>query len=214
MKRELLVVDDIARAAADIFLEVAPRSVALAGGNTPRALYELLASLPFDWPATDVFFGDERCVAADDPASNYRMAHEALLSKVAARVHRMRGETCDAAGYEAELRAIFGPRIPEFDLVFLGLGADGHTASLVPGDSASLGERERLVVAVERPDHRRLSLTLPVLSAAKRVVFLVAGAEKAAALELLLGDGDIPAALVQAPKITVVTDLRPPAARI
>ena len=206
MNRELLVVDDIAAAAATIFLDLAPRTVVLAGGSTPQALYELLATRAYRWSETAVFFGDERCVPPDDLASNYRMAHEALLSKVEARVHRMRGESCDAVGYETELREVFGPGIPEFDVIFLGLGADGHTASLFPGDLAALAERERLVIEVERPDFRRLSLTLPLLSAAKRVVFLVAGAEKTWALRALMAGRDIPAAMVRAREVTVICD--------
>ena len=136
MKRELLVVPDIAEAAADLFLRQRPRTVVLAGGRTPRPLYARLAREEYDWSAVDVFFGDERCVPPDHPDSNFRMADEALLSMVPARVHRMPGETCDAAGYEEELRAVFGNGLPTFDLVFLGMGPDGHTASLFPGDPA------------------------------------------------------------------------------
>ena len=152
-----------------------------------------------------MFFGDERCVPPDHPDSNYRMAYEALLSHVQARVHRMPGETCDAAAYEEELTRVFGPGLPEFDLVLLGLGEDGHTASLFPGDPA-LDITDRRVVRVERPDHPRLTLTLPVLSAAKVVMFLVSGESKREALGRLLAGADIPAARVRARQVIVIAD--------
>ena len=202
---ELIVADDIAHTAAELFLSLTPRTVALAGGSTPRTLYERLASSDFPWSDADIFFGDERCVPPDDPASNYRMARETLLSKVDARVHRMRGESCDAAGYERELREVFGPGWPRFDLVLLGLGEDGHTAALFPGDPA-LDVRDRLVVRVERPDRARLTLTLPVLSAARAALFLVAGAAKKQALRRLVAGDDIPAARVRAGRVVVVAD--------
>ena len=205
MKRELIVAEDAAGAAAALFIELQPRTVALAGGSTPQALYERLATLAYRWAETDVFFGDERCVPPDHPDSNFRLADEAWLSKVPARVHRMMGETCHAAAYEGELRAVFGAGTPAFDLVLLGLGPDGHTASLFPGDAA-LSETERLVVRVVRPDHARLTLTLPVLSAAKVALFLVTGANKAARLRELMNDGDIPAARVLAQRVIVVAD--------
>jgi len=203
--RELSVVADVATAAEALFLELGPRTVALSGGSTPKVLYQRLASANYPWEETDVFFGDERCVPPDDPDSNFRMASEALLSKVPARVHRMHGEDCDAGGYAADLEATFGPGIPQFDLVFLGLGPDGHTASLFPGDPA-LEERVKTVLRVDRPDHSRLTLTLPVLSAAKVAVFLVVGGAKRAMLAQLLADGDIPAARVAARRIVIIAD--------
>lgn len=205
MTPELIVADDVAAKATELFLELAPRTVALAGGSTPRATYERVSQASFDWRGVEVFFGDERCVPRDDPGSNYRMAHTALLSKVLARVHRMRGESCDAEGYEAELRSVFGDQLPRFDLVLLGLGEDGHTASLFPGDAA-LDERVRWVVEVERPDYKRLTLTLPVLSAARAAMFLVTGEPKRAALRQLLKGEDIPAARVEAERVVVVAD--------
>lgn len=205
LKRELLVTSDIAQAAADLFLRQRPRTVALAGGLTPEALYERLATLEYDWDAVEVFFGDERCVPPDHPDSNFRMANEALLSRVPARVHRMRGETCDAAGYEEELHAGFGGGLPAFDLVFLGMGADGHTASLFPGDPA-LEETRRLVVKVERPDHSRLTLTLPVLSSARLAVFLVSGGDKREVLGRVLAGEDLPAARVAARRVVLIAD--------
>jgi 6-phosphogluconolactonase len=203
---ELIVAEDIATECVRRFLDASPRTLALSGGRTPRPVYERLAALNYPWNETRIFFGDERCVPPDDPASNYRMAFEALLSRVPAEVHRMRGETCDASQYEEDLRRTFGPGVPSFDLALLGLGEDGHTASLFPGDPA-LQEHERLAVRVERPDHPRLTLTLPVLSAAKLVIFLVSGADKRDALtKLLAGDTTIPAARVHAARVLVIAD--------
>lgn len=202
---ELVVSDDVAETAVNLFLELSPRTLALAGGTTPRAMYERLALTSFDWSSADVFFGDERCVPLDNEASNYGMARAALLARVPAKVHRMHGESCDARGYEAELRSVFGRQVPRFDLVLLGLGQDGHTASLFPGDTA-LNEQERWVIAVDRPDWRRLTLTLPVLSAAKVAMFLVTGVRKREALGNLLNGADIPAARVAAERVILVTD--------
>ncbi|HEU5393866.1 MAG TPA: 6-phosphogluconolactonase [Candidatus Methylomirabilis sp.] len=180
-------------------------TVAFSGGSTPADLYCLLATsshregLP--WDRTHVFWGDERCVPPEDPASNYGAARALLLSQVpipAANVHRMRGEEEPgraALEYEAELRAAFGLTaggVPRFDLLLLGLGEDGHTASLFPG-SPALRETDRLVVApfVEPLSASRLTLTLPVLNAAREILVLVAGGGKATALrEALEGDRD------------------------
>lgn len=202
---ELVIADDLRRVAAELFQESAPRTIALAGGATPAPVYARLATLEYPWTETQIFFGDERCVPPGDFDSNYRMAQSTLLSKVAATVYRMPGETCDAMAYERDIEATFGPGVPRFDLIFLGLGADGHTASLFPGDP-SLDERERLVVRVARPDHSRLTLTLPVLSAAKLAVFLVAGTAKRDALARLLRGDDIPAACVRADRVLVIAD--------
>jgi 6-phosphogluconolactonase len=191
-------------------------TVALAGGATPRSLYALLATAAYrdrvPWAAVHLFFGDERCVPPDHPESNFRMVKESLLDQVpipAAQVHRMQGEDprpdAAAARYEDELRAAFGlagDELPRFDLVLLGLGADGHTASLFPG-SPALAERWRLVLpaTVEGFVARRLTLTLPVLNAAARVAFLVAGRAKARALAAVVrgapGDPALPAARVE-----------------
>jgi 6-phosphogluconolactonase len=179
----------------------------LAGGATPRAAYALLAEpgAAVAWDRVEVFFGDERCVPPDHPDSNYRMAAEALLSRVplaAGKVHRIRGEDDPAeaaAAYEAELRALARGEVPRLDLVLLGMGPDGHVASLFPGSQA-LGERRRLAVAVERPAGRGVTLTLPVLNAARAVAFLVAGVEKAERIrEILTGEADplVPARLVR-----------------
>jgi 6-phosphogluconolactonase len=205
MRRELLVTSDIAETAVGLFLRQRPRTLVLAGGRTPRAFYARLAREKYDWSKVDVFFSDERCVPPDHPDSNFRMARETLLSRVTARVHRMHGETCDAVGYEGELRLVFGKGLPSFDLVFLGMGADGHTASLFPGDPA-LEETQRLVAKVARPDHQRLTLTLPVLSASKLAVFLVSGAEKREALRRVLAGDDLPAARVAARRVVIIAD--------
>ena len=192
----------LAQAAADAFVEAAAQAkrftVALAGGSTPKRLYSLLAEAPVEWPRVHLYWGDERCVPPIDDASNYRMVKESLLDHIAippANVHRMRGEIDPAAGadeYEKELRATLEER---FDLVLLGLGADGHTASLFPG-SPTLHENERWFVADLAA--RRLTLTAPVINNAKRVWFLVAGKEKAGVLQRIkAGEGNLPAQLIQ-----------------
>jgi 6-phosphogluconolactonase len=204
MRRELRITDDPAMAAADLFLEVAPRTVALAGGTTPRRAYERMASLDYPWDQVDVFFGDERCVPPEHADSNFRMAHDALLSKVPARVHRMPGESCDALTYEQELRTVLGTNL-RLELVILGLGEDGHTASLFPGDPA-LAETQRLVERVERPDHPRLTLTLPVLSASPVALFLVEGERKREAVRGLLTGDDIPATRIASDRVVILAD--------
>jgi 6-phosphogluconolactonase len=212
----------LARDAAEAVAAAAVRAVAargrftlaLSGGSTPRRLYALLAdpAAPFrasvPWARTHLFFGDERPVPPDHPDSNYRMAREALLAHVpVASVHRIRGEDPAAAeAYEAELRAFFGVppagAPPRLDLVLLGLGPDGHTASLFPGSEA-LDERVRWVLSpfVARFGTRRTTLTLPVLDRARAVLFLVAGADKAPALAQALapspGAEPLPAARVR-----------------
>jgi 6-phosphogluconolactonase len=167
-------------------------TVALAGGSTPRAMHSVLAAEPagvFPWDRTTVFFGDERAVPPDDEASNFRMARETLLSRVPvdpARVFRMEGEAANlddaARRYEADLRR----ETPDgLDLIFLGMGEDGHTASLFPG-SPALDETERWVVAVSAPGTpppaRRITMTLPAIARARRVLFVVTGATKRGAV--------------------------------
>ncbi len=185
--------------------------LALSGGSTPKPLYELLATQPYagqiDWSRVHLFWGDERCVPPDHPESNYRMTREALIDRVplpADNVHRIRGEDDPqqaAEAYERTLRQFFGPDDPprrSFDLVLLGMGPDGHTASMFPGTAAP-GETRRWVMAVhiERPrDMWRVTLTTVVLNAAADVTFLVAGADKAARLEEVLhepGERPLPA---------------------
>ena len=219
------IVDDattLAGAAALAIVEAAGEAVAagqgfsvvLAGGGTPRATYDRLAAPPFaermPWDRTSVFFGDERCVPPDHPESNYRMANETLLSKVPIptdRVFRMRGEaeSCEEAAveYARTLTSVFAtPRggLPRFDLVLLGMGLDGHTGSLFPG-SPAVKEVFRTVVAVHAAAAsipQRLTLTLPPINAAARVVFLVSGAEKAKVVKAILRDGAmLPAGMVR-----------------
>lgn len=189
--------------------------LALSGGSTPRPLYELLASRTFmtriEWPRVHVFWGDERCVPPDRPESNYRMAREALLDHVPlpqTNVHRIRGEDQPseaASTYEELLGTFFGSRESSpnvtFDLVLLGMGADGHTASLFPGSPAAR-ETRRWVVASPGPQAGswRVSLTPVLLNAAENVTFLVSGAEKAERLKDVLEDGQpglLPAQLIR-----------------
>ena len=203
----------LATAAAERFVEVAHAaidatgsfSVALSGGSTPRALFATLASPAYsarvDWPHVRLFWGDERCVPPDDAQSNYRVARELLLDRVPVRpenVHRIRGEDAPwtaSKQYERELRAAFGtadgpPRgTPgaRFDLVLLGLGDNGHTASLFP-HFRSVHDQTRWVMAedVATLDMWRITLTPVVLNQAAEVLFLVAGREKAAILRRVL----------------------------
>lgn len=185
----------LAIAAAERFVECARGrnrfSVALAGGTTPKRVYELLATERFknriEWARAHLFFGDERAVPPDHPDSNYAMAYEALISKVPIlpqNVHRIIGEgnASENAGlYEDELKTFFaGATWPRFDLVFLGMGQDGHTASVFPGSEA-LNEKSKWALATKTDllKHERITLTLPVFNHAARVIFLVTGAEKA-----------------------------------
>ncbi len=172
-------------------------SVALSGGSTPRRLFELLGEPPLSgrlpWERTHVFWGDERCVPPEDSRSNARLAREHFLDRVpipAAQVHPIfchESPEAGAAAYAAELRRFFGRAAPRLDLVWLGLGADGHTASLFPG-SAALEEQERWAapVVLSPPNLNRVTLTAPFLNQAALIVFLVAGADKALALHQVL----------------------------
>jgi 6-phosphogluconolactonase len=191
--------DGVAKAAAKRFLDTAKRAVdkydrfivVLAGGSTPKLLYSLLTASPYrekvPWKKTFFVFGDERCVPPDDEASNYRMAQETLFAPLETpehRVLRMKGERQPeraAQLYEVRLGDLFLGRSKRyFDLVLLGIGADGHTASLFPGTTA-LEEQERWVVANHVPqiDAWRLTLTLKALNSTRRVMFLATGEEKA-----------------------------------
>ena len=209
----LRVLPDLAalyRAAADEFIAAAKQAVAgsgrfcvaLSGGNTPRGVYSLLAterdSLP--WDKMFVFFGDERCVPPDHPDSNYRMANESLLSRVPIpqeNVFRVEAELAPevaAQKYDDKLRGFFrlaAGAFPRFDLIFLGMGEDGHTASLFPG-SAALNEDSRIVVAnwVEKFKSYRITFTFPVLNNAQEVCFLVAGGEKAPVIRDIFQSGN------------------------
>lgn len=211
MTADLRVSDDPAGAAADL-LAGAQGHVVLTGGSTPRSAYERVAERRTDWSGVHVWFTDERCVAPDHEHSNFRMVHDALLSKVeGASVHRMPGELGPAEGaaaYERELDA-GGPEA--FDLMLVGLGPDAHICSLFPGDDA-LGERERRAVGVDTPGMAplvsRITLTLPVVNATRQIVFLVTGADKAGAVARAFSgrpDPRAPASLVDA-EVTVLLD--------
>ncbi len=223
MNRDLHVVADAAQLAEEasrFFVQRASEAiaargvfrVALSGGSTPRALYERLAGeQSVDWAHVHLFFGDERHVPPDHPDSNYRMVKEALLSRAPipdANVHRIRTELQDAAeaanDYERAVRSAFGlaqGAWPRFDLVLLGMGPDGHTASLFP-DTPVLHERSRIASAVWVVPMQtwRVTLTPPVLNQARAVLFLVSGAEKAETLRAVLeGPADpdrLPAQLI------------------
>ncbi len=203
----------VANAAAEVFAKYVADAVtarglarvAISGGSTPKRMFALLASEPFlsqvPWDKLELYWVDERCVAPEDADSNYRMTREQLLSKVplpADKVFRMEGELdpeVAAAKYETYLRNNFkleGAQAPAFDLILLGMGDDGHTASLFP-HTAAIDELGRLVVAnhVAQKDTWRVTLTWPVINHGRHVVFLIEGAAKADRLhEVLLGDYD------------------------
>ena len=174
-------------------------SIALSGGSTPNVLYGLFATEPYlgqiNWPSVEIFWSDERCVPPDDAESNYAMAKEVLLSKIPIQprqVHRMPAEKADrdaaAQEYTLEMQRVFSTNgIPAFDLIQLGMGPEGHTASLFPHQQ-SLHEQERLVmpVSVPKPPPLRLTFTPPLLNAARHVLFLVTGSEKADAVQAVL----------------------------
>ncbi len=204
---ELRVVEHVPRAFAALVAEEAPASLALSGGSTARESYELLAVAEVSWGEVDVFFGDERWVPVDDPESNEGMARHALVHQVKPRaVYSMRhaGDTIEHAadGYDRLLRD-YGP----LGLVHLGLGPDGHTASLFPG-SPSLDERERLVVATgdELHPHPRLTLTFPAIARSRLAVFTVAGEGKREALQRVKAGDDLPAARVTAGRVIWLVD--------
>ena len=210
----------MAGAAADWVLEAAADAaaasgrfrIALAGGSTPRRLYQLLAASPrrerAQWSRWEVYFGDERAVPPEDPSSNYRMAREALLDQVAvppAAIHRMEAERVDleaaAAEYSSMLAATCPPigteDVPRLDAVLLGLGENGHTASLFPGEPVlEVTDRWAARARADYAPFDRITLTLPVLDAAARVAFLVAGAGKGEALRGVIA-GSVPAARVR-----------------
>jgi 6-phosphogluconolactonase len=209
-EREVRVFEDLnalSRAAAAAFAEIASArtgdrfTVALTGGSSPKQTYLLLSEPPLrdslPWDRTHLFFGDDRCVPPDSPDSNYGMAHETLLSRLegVGGIYRIEGELPDhdeaARRYEAEIARAFAlspGELPRFDLVLLGMGPDGHCASLFPHKPA-LNITDRLTVATPpglKPFVDRVTLTFPVLDNAANVIFLVAGAEKADALQRVL----------------------------
>jgi 6-phosphogluconolactonase len=201
LRGELRVVDDVPQAFAELVVEEAPDSIALSGGTTARQCYELLASAEVDWSEVEIFFGDERWVPIDHPDSNEGMARWALIDQVGPRaVHSMRraGETIENAAdaYDRLLR-----------FVHLGLGPDGHTASLFPG-SPALEERQRLVVATgdDVHPHPRLTFTFPAINQSPLAVFTVAGEEKRKALARVKAGEDVPAARVAAARVVWLVD--------
>ena len=221
MAVKLEVCEDPSEACAELICSVAGQGghLVMTGGSTPRAAYETAAASGVDWSRATLWFGDERCVAPSDELSNYRLVKESLLDRLAGAqpaVHRMEGELgpdAAASSYEGELAAAGSPK---FDLVLLGLGPDGHLASLYP-NQASLSVRERLVVGVHEaglePYVPRLSMTLPILGSGKRVVFLVSGQSKAGAVAAAFGpdakpDPRVPASMLPpfASGVTVLLD--------
>ncbi len=195
-------------------IEKKPFNIAVSGGSTPKLLFELLANPGFQghlrWPNLQIFQVDERCVPPDDAQSNYRMTRLALLDAVPLpkeNFHRMQAELPDhgqaAREYGEEIARVLHPalgELPRFDLILLGMGPDGHTASLFPG-SPALNERTAWVAPnfAAKLNSHRLTLTLPVLNAAAHIIFLVAGADKAETLQQVLEgpSGQFPAQLVQ-----------------
>lgn len=208
----------VAREGAQRFVELSEAAIelrgrfsaSLSGGSTPKLMYQMLASPAFqpqvDWPSIDVFFGDERCVPPDHPDSNYRMAREALLSRVPLpgdNIYRMRGEVdpeTAAKEYGQILKEKFGDR--GLDLIYLGMGPDGHTASLFPYTKALEETKHRCVAnSVPQLQTTRLTLTAPFINRAENVIILVTGREKAKTLaEVLEGPRDpkrLPVQLIQ-----------------
>jgi 6-phosphogluconolactonase len=196
------------REAADLLAETAGRGghVALSGGSTPRPAYEAAARLTPDWSGVEVWWADERCVPPDDERSNYRLVRESLLDRLdrkPAIEHRVRGELSPeeaAEAYDLELRGVV------FDLALLGIGPDGHTASLFPNDPV-LDELGRRAAAVPRPDVDRVTATIPQLNASETIVFLVTGEDKADAAARAFAaplDPATPAGLVRSASGTTI----------
>lgn len=205
----------VARAAWDSMRERGHFTFAISGGSTPRLFFQILAQTDMPWSDTHVFWVDERCVAPRAPESNYRLARELLLDHVAIpaeNIQRMPGEArpieIAAREYEQRMVHIFrnlldrADEVPRFDVIHLGMGEDGHTASLFPGEAAAY-ETERLLAAVDSPGQEprvpRLSMTLPLIAEARRILFLVSGRSKAA-LARSIAQGEsakLPAAQVQ-----------------
>ncbi|HJT28844.1 MAG TPA: 6-phosphogluconolactonase [Pyrinomonadaceae bacterium] len=200
--------NELALAAAEYFVAQCPETVALSGGSTPKLMFQVLAEqfrYEVAWSNIHFFWSDERHVPPDNQESNYRMANEALLSHVpvtADNIHRIRSENPDAAAvaseYEQTLIDVTKQTLPRLDLIFLGLGTDGHTASIFPG-SEVMHETKRLVAApyVEKFKSYRITMTLPLLNNGSSIVFLVSGAEKAEIVRAVIqGEKKYPAQAV------------------
>jgi 6-phosphogluconolactonase len=207
LRGELRVVGNVPQAFAALVADEAPASMALSGGTTARESYELLAVTDLDWGTVKIFIGDERWVPVDDPDSNEGMVRRAFVERVSpAAVYSMRsaGETIEAAAdaYDALLR-----EHPPVELVHLGMGPDGHTASLFPG-SPVLEERERQVVATgdDAHPHPRLTWTFPAIARCPLVVFTVEGEDKRVALGRVKAGDDLPAARVTADRVIWLVD--------
>ena len=221
MTVKLEVCENPAQACAEVLCAVAREGghLVMTGGGTPRAAYETAAASGVDWGNATLWFGDERCVGPSDELSNYGMVKDSLLDHLSGgqpTVHRMQGELGPDAAAEAYERDLAAAGPPEFDLVLLGLGPDGHIASLFPGQS-TLSVRERLVVGVHEAGHEpfvpRVTMTFPVLGGGKRVVFLVSGKSKAGAVAAAFGpdakpDPRVPASMLPpfASEVTVLLD--------
>lgn len=232
MSREIAVVEDPAAEAAERIAEAVRRGgrIVLAGGSTPEASYRDLRVMDLAWGRTELWLGDERCVPPDDERSNHLMVTEALLTGIPGaegprawhRIEAELGPDAGAAAFESELREAFGDAgVPVFDLILLGIGPDAHTASLFPHQPV-LEERERWAVGVPEAGHEpfvpRVTLTLPVLNAARAVMFLVSGEGKAEAVARAFGDRepgpDAPASMVRPGSGTLTVMLDPAAARL
>lgn len=207
MHGELRRVENVPLAFRELVESETPRSIALSGGDTARQCYELLATAEMDWSVVDAWFGDERWVPVHDPDSNEGTARVTFLDEVEPHeIHSMcdAGETIGEAAerYDAEVRAA-----PPIDIVHLGLGSDGHTASLFPGGSP-LDVTDRLVVTAGDDEHLhpRLTFTLPAIARGRLVVFTVAGEEKRDALRRVMAGEDLPAARVRAERVFWLVD--------
>ncbi len=195
------IVTDVPRAFARLVVETSPHSIALSGGDLARHCYVALAREQFDWSGTDVYFGDERIVPVEHPDSNEGMARATLLDAVNPRaIHSMVGAGAD--GYDVEIRSA-----APIELVHLGLGPDGHTASLFPG-SPALDERDRYVIETgdDRHPQRRLTFTFPAIARANLAVVTVAGEEKREAIARIRSGDDLPGARIRARRVLWLGD--------
>jgi 6-phosphogluconolactonase len=211
---------DIARQLQRAIEQRGRAHLALSGGGTPERTYELLVDAVEDWGAVEIWFADERCVPPQDEQSNYRMAAQTLLDRLpspAQAIHRMQGELGPQEGasrYADELRASFDTHeleVPALDLIVLGIGPDGHVASLFPGASTLAAEPHELCLSVHdspKPPPERITLSLPVLRAAHRCLLLATGPSKADAVSAAMGEPTkhVPASLLRRERLTLILD--------